>query len=134
MKNQRQRRWRPDEDESERGSTAVEFVIGAALMMLMLMAVVQVTLYFHMRAVATTAARHGVDRVRVLNGSSGDGVAAANQFLDQAGKSLGGRSVAADRGAAVSTVSVSGTVVSVIPGIQLHVDVSATAATERTTP
>jgi Flp pilus assembly protein TadG len=122
------------DDDSERGSTTIEFVIGAALMVLMLLAIVQVSLYFHLRAVATTAARHGVDRVRVLNGSPGDGVATANQFLDQAGSSLLGRSVTADRTGAQSSVSVSGGVVSVVPGLHLHVDVTVTAPTERIEP
>jgi Flp pilus assembly protein TadG len=82
-------RWRV---EDEKGSSTVEFVIGAALMVFMLMAIMQMAIYFHMRSVAMTAAHHGLDRVRVVNGSSGSGIAAANEFLDQAGRSLEARS------------------------------------------
>jgi Flp pilus assembly protein TadG len=123
-----------DDDDDERGSTTIEFVIGAALMVLMLLAIVQVALYFHLRAVATTAARQGLDRVRVVNGTPGEGVASANQFLDQAGSSLQGRSVTADRTGQQSSVSVSGGVVSVVPGLHLHVHVTVTAPTERVEP
>lgn len=100
-------------------------------MVLLLMAVVQVGLWFHCRSVATTAARHGVDEVRVLDGSAGAGIAAANQFLDQAGASLHDRAVDASRGAETSAVSVSGSVVSVIPGINWSVSVTVDAPTER---
>ena len=120
--------------EAERGSSTVEFVIGAALMVFMLMSIIQIALYFHMRSVATTAARHGLDQVRVYNGSTGAGIAAANEFLDQAGKSLEGRSVDAARGAETSSVTVSGKVVAVIPLLDLHVSVTVDATTERVVP
>lgn len=122
------------EAAKDRGSTTVEFVIAAAVMVLLLLVIVQVGLYFHLRAVAQTAARHGVDEVRVLDGSTDQGIAAATGFLDQGGQSLRDRSVTAQRSAASSSVTVSGSVVSVIPGITLTVDVTASAPTERIVP
>lgn len=121
-------------DEAERGSSTVEFVLGAALMMFLLMTIVQFVLYFHLRAVATTAARHGLDQVRVLDGSPAAGESAANEFLDQAGRGLDDRSVAADRSAQSSTVRVTGSVPSVIPGLNLTVSVTVDAPTERVAP
>lgn len=109
-------------------------MIGAALMVLLLLVVVQFALYFHLRAVAHTAARHGLDNVRVLDGSTDAGIAATNEFLDQSGTSLEDRDVRAARTATVSSISVSGTVVSVIPGVSLRVDVTVDAPTERVTP
>lgn len=103
-------------------------------MVLLLMAVVQVGLWFHCRSVATTAARHGVDEVRVVDGSTAAGIAAATAFLDQAGASLHDRSVNADRGATTSSVTVSGSVVSVIPGVSWSVSVTVDAPTERLEP
>ena len=120
--------------DGERGSGTVEFVIGAALMVFMLLAIVQIALYFHLRSVANTAARHGIDNVRVLDGSTAAGITAANEFLDQAGSSLEGRSVDATRTPQLSTVTVTGQVVAVIPGLNLHVSVSVNAPTEAIQP
>lgn len=124
-------RWRA-EDES--GSSTVEFVIGAALMVFMLMAIMQIAIYFHMRSVATTAAHHGLDRVRVVNGTSASGIAAANEFLDQAGRSLEARSIDATRTQQTATVTVTGRVIAVIPLLDLHVSVTVEAPSERVTP
>jgi Flp pilus assembly protein TadG len=126
--------WRVDPAERERGSSTVEFVICAVLMVFMLLAIVQIALYVHLRSVAVTAARHGVDQVRVLDGSTDAGITAANEFLDQAGSSLDARSVTAARSAVVSSVTVSGGIVAVIPLLNLHVSVTAQAPTEGLVP
>jgi Flp pilus assembly protein TadG len=124
-------RWRV---EDEQGSSTVEFVICAALMVFMLMAIMQIAIYFHLRSVATTAAHHGLDRVRVVNGTSASGIAAANEFLDQAGRSLEARNVDATRTQQTSTVTVTGRVIAVIPLLDLHVSVTVEAPSERVTP
>lgn len=118
----------------DRGSSTVEFVVGAAVMVLLLLAVVQVAVYFHHRAVAQTAARHGLDQARITTGSTDQGIAAAHEFLDQSGASLDDRTVSAARTAASSSVTVRGAVVSVVPGVVLTVDVTVDAPTERVTP
>jgi hypothetical protein len=87
-----------------------------------------------MRSVAQTAARNGLDRVRVVEGSTEAGITAANQFLDQGGSSLNNRQVSAQRSDIASSMSVSGTVVSIIPGLNLRVEVTVDAPTERVTP
>jgi Flp pilus assembly protein TadG len=120
--------------EDEQGSSTVEFVICAALMVFMLMVIMQIAIYFHLRSVATTAAHHGLDRVRVVNGTSQSGIAAANEFLDQAGRSLEARSVDATRTQQTSTVTVTGRVISVVPLLDLHVSVTVEAPSERVTP
>lgn len=124
-------RWRA---EDERGSGTVEFVICATLMVFLLMAIIQVAIYFHLRSVATTAAHHGLDRVRVVNGTTNSGIAATNEFLDQAGHSLEARTVDATRTQQTSTVTVRGHVIAVIPLLDLHVSVSVNAPTEHVTP
>jgi hypothetical protein len=103
-------------------------------MVVMLLVIVQFALYFHLRAVAQTAARHGLDHVRVVDGSTDAGIAATNEFLDQAGSSLDDRGVSAERGAVASTMTVSGRVVSIIPGLDLRVEVTVDAPTERVSP
>lgn len=100
---------------------------------MMLLVVVQFALYFHLRAVAQTAARHGLDHVRVVDGSTDAGLVAANEFLDQGGASLTDRDVTAERSAIASSMRVSGIVVSVIPGLNLRVEVTVDAPTERVT-
>ena len=103
-------------------------------MVMLLLVIVQFALYFHMRSVAQTAARHGLDSVRVIDGSEQAGITAANEFLDQGGSSLQDRVVTAARTVVTSSMSVSGTVVSLIPGLNLRVEVTVDAPTERVTP
>lgn len=103
-------------------------------MVLFLMVVVQLALYVHTRSVATTAARHGLDEARVLEGTEDGGVAVTEEFLDQAGRGLEDRSVTATRSPTRTAVHVTGTVVAVVPGLDLRLDVTVEASTERTTP
>lgn len=103
-------------------------------MVTMLTVIVQFALYFHLRTVANTAARHGLDQVRVVGGSVEDGIATASEFLDQSGQSLEARHVYSERGANTSSVTVAGEVISVVPGLNLRVEVTVDAPTERVTP
>ena len=118
----------------ERGSGTVEFVIAAVVMILLLMVVVQFARWFHTRAVATTAARHGLDRVRVLDGTPQEGEATTQEFLDQSAGGLHDRSVSADRTGTRASVTVTGVVVSVIPGVNLPLTVRVAAPIERIVP
>ncbi len=112
----------------------MEFVIAAAAMVLLLLMVVQIGVWYHTRAVAQTAARHGLDHVRTLDGSTGDGIAVADEFLAQSGGGLEGAQVDATRTALESTVTVSGRVVSILPGVTFTVSVTVNAPTERIEP
>jgi len=125
----RRAQWRDD-----RGSATVEFVICAAGMVLLLMMVVQVGVWYHTSAVAQTAARLGLDHVRTFDGSTHDGIAVATEFIDQAGDGLQDPQVHATRLAERSTVSVSGHVVSILPGVSFPVSVTVDAPTERLEP
>jgi Flp pilus assembly protein TadG len=116
--------------QGERGSSTLEFTVGISLMVLLLMTVIQFAIYFHLRAVAGTSARLGVDRGRVVEGSDGDALIATNEFLDQSGMSLTGRQVTASRSADELAVTVTGQVPSVVPGLHLTVDVTKSAPVE----
>jgi len=118
----------------DRGSSTVEFVIASAAMVLLLLMVVQVGVWYHTRAVAQTAARHGLDHVRTIDGSPSEGIDVASEFLDQSGGGLENRNVDATRTAAVSSVTVSGRVVSILPGVSFTVSVTVDAPTERIEP
>ena len=69
-----------------------------------------------------------------FEGSTDDGIATAHEFLDQSGQSLGSRQVTAERGATTSTLTVAGDVVSVVPGLNLRIEVTVDAPTERVIP
>lgn len=127
----RWRRLRRRLASDERGSTTVEFVICLAGMVMLLLLVVQAAVAFHGRAVAHTAARHGLDHVRTLDGSTAAGVSAATSFLAQAGGGLRDSNVTASRGAETSSVTVSANVVSVLPGARFTINVTVDAPTER---
>ncbi|MGE0139370.1 MAG: TadE family protein [Ilumatobacteraceae bacterium] len=118
----------------DRGSAAVEMVLCAATAMLLLLTVLQVGIWYHARSVAQTAARQGLDNVRTVDGSSDAGVAVANEFLDQTGGALHDRDVHATRTAQQSSVTVTGKVVSILPGISFDVSVTVDAPTERIEP
>ncbi len=128
------RRSGPQRGGGNRGSTTVEFVLATALMVLLLMVVVQFALYFHTRAAVTTAARHGLDQARIVNGTTADAIGATDQFLDQAAGGLQNRGVIASRTADTATVTVHGDVVSVVPGLHLPLSVTVEAPVERVIP
>ena len=98
---------------------------------MLLLLVVQAAVGFHGRAVAHTAARHGLDHVRTLDGSTAAGVSAATSFLAQAGGGLRDSNVTASRDAETSSVTVSANVVSVLPGVSFTINVTVDAPTER---
>jgi hypothetical protein len=103
-------------------------------MVMLLLVIVQVGVYFHLRAVAHSAARHGLDEVRVVDGTPAEGVEATTDFLEQSGSSIENRAVTADRTDTTATVRVSGTVVAIIPGLHLDINVVVDAPVERVTP
>lgn len=120
--------------QSERGSSTVEFAIGTVVMVLFLLVVLQVAMYSHTRSVALTAARHGVDRGRVVDGDASTARSTAEDFLDQAGSALERRRVSADRTGERTSVRVEGLVVAVLPGLHLTIEVEQSAPTEGVTP
>jgi Flp pilus assembly protein TadG len=115
----------------ERGSTTVEFVVLVPLMVLLLMVVVQFGIYFHTRAVATTAAHQAADNARILDGTAEAGSAAATQFLDQNAGALRDQDVSVERSDTDVTVTVTGEVLSLIPFASFPLDVTVSAPVER---
>jgi len=103
-------------------------------MVLLMVMVVQVAVFYHSRAVAQTAARHGLDQARVLNGSTDAAIAVTNEFLNQAGGGLRDPQVSADRTPTMATVSVTAHVVSILPFTDFTVSVTVDAPTERIEP
>ncbi len=77
-------------------------------------------LWFHASHVVTAAAQEGARQVRVEGGDAAAGEARARAFLaDMGAKIVVGPAVSASRSAETGRVEVSGTAISVIPGMNL---------------
>lgn len=118
------------------GDTSIQMAIVFPFIIVLTIAVVQVSIWYHARNIALTAAREGVTAGRGYQSSPGDGAARARSTLERiGGDSLRAPGVSTD-GSTADTVeiTVSGTAVSMLPGIPgLHVSQSAAAARERWT-
>jgi hypothetical protein len=101
----------------------------------MLMLIVQFALWSHAAHVAQAAATEGLAAARSRSGTDIEGVRAAGRMLDQlAGGPLVAPSVQATRDATTATVTVSGTVTSVVPLVVLPVRAHVAGPVERFTP
>jgi hypothetical protein len=107
-------------------------------MLLMIAAAVQVGLWFYAGQLALTAAEDGMRAGRYLQTPSAEQARVqARAFLDRtAGTVLGSPAVTAelDPAGGLLRVQVSGTVVSVVPGLELRVQREATGALEQVAP
>ncbi|MER5450571.1 TadE/TadG family type IV pilus assembly protein [Streptomyces sp. NPDC002766] len=124
------RRWRED-----RGDASVQMAIIFPLVLLAALAVVQASLWYYARQIALTAAREGATAARAYQASPDDGAAQARAVLGRtAGDSLSGYSVSAGSDGQRVRVQVSGTALSMIPGLSgLHITQSASGPVERWT-
>jgi Flp pilus assembly protein TadG len=127
------RRWRDD-----RGDTAIQMAIVFPFVLLATVAVIQASMWYYARQIALTAAREGLTAARSYQASPADGAAQARSVLGRtAGDSLRGYSVVASSNGQRVRVQVSGTAISMIPGVSgLEVTQSASGPVERwtTTP
>ncbi|MEU6578208.1 TadE family protein [Streptomyces sp. NPDC046805] len=98
-------------------------------------AVIQASLWYYARQIALTAAREGLTAARSYQSSPTDGAAQARDVLGRtAGDSLSSYSVVAGSDGQRVRVQVTGTALSMIPGVSgLHVSQSASGPVERWT-
>ncbi|WP_225080835.1 TadE/TadG family type IV pilus assembly protein [Streptomyces sp. CoT10] len=124
------RRWRED-----RGDTSIQMAIIFPFVLLATVAVIQASMWYYARQIALTAAREGATAARAYQSSPADGAAQARSVLERsAGDSLRGYSVSASSDGQRVRVRVSGTAMSMIPGVSgLRVTQSASGAVERWT-
>lgn len=126
-------------DTGERGgATSVQMAILWIAMITFILAIVQAALLYLAGQLALTAAEDGLRSGRYYGvGSAEQARLSAEDYLSRAaGTTLGAPTVEAvisDEGATLQ-VSVSGTVLAVVPGLELHVDKQATGAIEQVTP
>jgi Flp pilus assembly protein TadG len=129
------RRWPRARCHDDKGGITIEAVVVVPVAMLLLMLVVQAGVYFHTRAVAVTAAHHGLDAARVEPGSASDAQNVTETFLRRHAGGLRDQSVGVSRGSETATVAVSGDVVSLLFGVPVFsLDVTVRAPVERVVP
>ncbi|MGW2890602.1 TadE/TadG family type IV pilus assembly protein [Streptomyces griseoruber] len=124
------RRWRDD-----RGDTSIQMAIIFPFVLLATVAVIQASMWYYARQIALTAAREGLTAARAYQSSPAAGAAQAQDVLGRsAGDSLRGYSVAASSDGQRVRVQVSGTALSMIPGVSgLQITQSASGPLERWT-
>ena len=107
----------------------------AAVLVTLVMIVIQGAICFHARAVVATAARAGLDNARIENGTDADGVAAVHALLDGSSGGIQLSNVDVQRQSGEVRVTVSASVVSLIPGISSWpTQVTYMAPVEQVTP
>ena len=117
---------------TDEGSVAVEAAVVLPALLLFTMVVVQAATLYYARAVAASAARQGLDAARVADGTETAGAAASMEFLHQAHAGITSPSVDANRGPEESTITVTGKVMSLVPGWTPVITITVSAPTERT--
>jgi len=104
------------------GSSTVEMVVITPVMMLVLMVVVQFAVYFCALHVAQAAAARAAAATSIEHGYTEDGTSEARQILGTVGTGfLTATDVAVTRTATLTTVRISGTVMTVVPFLHLKV-------------
>ena len=122
-------RWR-----DERGSATAELVIATPLLLLLILAIVQFALWEHATHVAQAVAEQGLAVGRVQGGTDQAATAEAQSVLGQLGSGvLVHPNVSATRGAATTTVVVTGQAEGILPFLSLPVSSVATGPSERFT-
>lgn len=127
---------RPGRASGDRGVASVEFATLALVILALTFTAIQAGYYYHARKVAQSAARHGVEAGRAQGATPSDGADQAGHYLARYGNSV--------RDAHVSTagttprtirITVTGTVATLVPGLDFTLTQSVQAPIERwTTP
>jgi Flp pilus assembly protein TadG len=115
----------------DRGSSAVEFAIGAPILLSVVVLLLQMFAWGVGTLAAHAAADHAAQTTRVIGGSASAGQADATAMLaDLGGPFVAGKSVSVSRGAAVTTVTIRGRA----RGLPFPISVTVQAPTERYVP
>jgi Flp pilus assembly protein TadG len=109
-------------------------VVLTPLTVFLVMFVVQLGLHFHARTVLNAAAQDGARAVQYEDGTSADGVAAADQILNGSRSLLTVKSLDVDPGPPTVTVTITADIISVIPFWSKSVTASASGPKEQFRP
>jgi len=86
-------------------------------------AIFQAVVYFHGLQAAHLAANQGLFAAEATDGTAQAGTSRATDVLAQLGNPLSAPSVNASRGPETATVTVTGSVAELVPGLALHISV-----------
>jgi Flp pilus assembly protein TadG len=119
----------------QRGAGTVELVIATPLLLLLILLIAQFALYMHATHIAQAAAAEALSAARVYGGSASAGNTEGQRVLTQLGSGpLQGTSVNVQRGPTQASVTVTGTVINVIPFATFTVHAEAVGPVEKFTP
>lgn len=129
------RRRRPGLRGGDEGAVAVEWLLIFPIVLAAVMLIVQYGVYAQARSVAIASAQEGARAAASEQGTRSQGVQAAREFLAQAGGDdvLADATVEGARSAVDATVTVSGRVLNLLPGLRLRITQEATMPVERLT-
>jgi hypothetical protein len=115
----------------DRGDTSVEIALFAPLMLLAVMVALQAAAWGLADLSARHAAQQGLQTTRLHGATQADGHAAASALLDEINpRGLTNVQITVDRDAETTTVTVTGTVLTIIPIIDIPVHAQAHGPTE----
>ncbi|KNE82420.1 MULTISPECIES: TadE/TadG family type IV pilus assembly protein [Streptomyces] len=118
----------------DRGAASTQLVLVVPALLLLALLAVQFALAWHARHIAQYAAQRALAAARVEDGSAADGRTQARRSLTALGsRVLTAPSVTVDRTTARTTVRVDGSVLAVVPGLDLRASGTASGPTERIT-
>jgi len=115
----------------ERGIAAPEFVVIMPLVMLIFLMLVQWSVQLYNDRIVHAAAREAAVDAASWEGTEGAGRQTANEYLADSGSDLSNTSVKINVGATEVTVTVSGEVMTLLPGFTKRVSATATVPRER---
>lgn len=119
----------------DRGAVTGELVIIMPLVVTIILGLGQAAEYQTAQQRAQAAASHGLAATRMYDGTTHDGHAAANRALDQLGRGpLRDAQVSVYRDSTRASVTITGTVRSVVPFLHLPVRADAAGPTEAWRP
>lgn len=124
---------RTKQQDQQRGSVTLEYVIGFPVLLIVLFGAVQTGLYFHTRNIAITAAQEGARTAAMYDSSANAGKTAAEQLLAHSGTQ--NATVSVDRSETVVNVIVEVASPNILDGLlpTLTIQQTASMPTERVT-
>ena len=115
----------------ERGIAAPEFLVVMPLVMLIFLMLVQWSVQLYNDRIVHAAAREAAVDAASWEGTEDAGRQTANEYLADSGSDLSNTSVKINVGATEVTVTVSGEVMTLLPGFTKRVSATATVPRER---
>jgi Flp pilus assembly protein TadG len=123
----------PGRGDRDRGASPIELAVLLPAIILALFLSIQVAVYFLARSEALAAAQEGVTAQRAYRASDGIGATRANSFIAHSQGWLVNSAPHVTTDATGVTVTVSGSALSLIPGVTWTVSQSAHGTIERVT-